>query len=90
MDLDRNAELKKILDCFSRTEKKVRKIVPKSRCIKSFRSSLKLLMLPYDSLFFRELVDRCFPLNSTDRIEGDTRDSMSYYYCIAGLNKTIL
>jgi hypothetical protein len=40
-----NAELKKVLELSDRTLKKVQKMVPKSRTLKSSRSSLKPLIV---------------------------------------------
>jgi len=54
MVLDGIPELKTVLDCFPRTYKKIQKMVPKSRTIKSSSHSLKRLKVPYDTFFFRE------------------------------------
>jgi len=51
MVLGRNAALEKVLDLLAGTLKKVHKMVPKSRTIKSSESSLKPLMVPYNTFF---------------------------------------
>ena len=55
MVLGRNAALEKVLDFLAGTLKKVHKMVPKSRTLKSSESSLKLLMVPYDNFFLESI-----------------------------------
>jgi hypothetical protein len=52
MVLTTNAEPKTVLDCLTRTLKKVLKMVPKSRTIKSSRPSLEPFIVLYDTFFY--------------------------------------
>ena len=56
MVLNTDAEPKKVLDLVAGTQKKVLKIVPKSRIIKGSRPPLKPFMVRYDTFFFKKNV----------------------------------
>jgi hypothetical protein len=53
MSFSGNAEPEKVLELSDRILEKVQKMVPKSRTLKSSRSSLKPLIVPSYTFFFR-------------------------------------